>query len=82
MFQEVFRAVRVAINQIIGVQDTAISQMVVNEEGKFREAAKYIRHRTESDASGIHYSVDEGQQTVVVSAVFHTYRDPGEREKR
>ena len=30
----------------------------------------------------VHYSVDEGQQTVVVSAVFHTYRDPQEWEMR
>jgi predicted DCC family thiol-disulfide oxidoreductase YuxK len=40
MLQQVLRAVGVAIYQIIGVQDTAISQMVIDEEGKFWEAAQ------------------------------------------
>ncbi len=30
----------------------------------------------------VHYSVDEGMQMVLVSAVFHTYRDPLEWEMR
>ena len=30
----------------------------------------------------IHYLVDEVQQMVIISAVFHTYRDPGEWEMR
>ncbi len=30
----------------------------------------------------IHYTIDEGKKTVVISAVFHTSQDPQEWEKR
>lgn len=30
----------------------------------------------------VHYSVDEIEKIILVSAIFHTYRDPQEWEKR
>jgi hypothetical protein len=30
----------------------------------------------------VHYSVDEVKKIIVISAIFHTYRDPQEWEKR
>lgn len=35
MLDEILRTVPVAINELIGVQDTAVSEMVIDEEGKF-----------------------------------------------
>ena len=35
VFQQILRTIPVTVNELIGVQDTAVSQVVINKKGKF-----------------------------------------------